>query len=130
MDVKKIWDAIKGLFTGKLQVNAPVNNIKNTTISVSNGHFIQGNAIFNFDNKESVDSFANQLIQLFKDYSLVDVRNDKFKYYMNEAFLILKLNDSVSKRFVLKELLLKKFGGGEELEDDADAPTSLLQEQL
>lgn len=130
MDVKKVWDAIKGLFAGKLHVSVPVNNIKNSTINVSNGNFIQGNATFNFENKESVESFAHQLIEGFKDYSLVDVRNDKFKFYVDEAILILKLNDSVSKRFVLKELLLKKFGGEESLVDDADAPTTIALEAM
>lgn len=61
---------------------------------------------------------------------MVDTTSDKFLFHINQAILILKLNDSELKRKALKGLLYKKFADTDLSEDDSDAPLTLALDAM
>lgn len=65
-----------------------------------------------------------------KDNYCVDTQSDKFQFHINQAILILKLNDSELKRETLKNLLYMKFAGSDLSEDDSDAPLTLALDAM
>lgn len=65
-----------------------------------------------------------------KDNFFVDTQSDKFQFYINQAILILKLNDSDLKRETLKRLLYMKFAESNPSEDDSDAPLTLALDAM
>ena len=101
------------------------SSIKHSQINIQNGNLIQASAIVELNTKDSAEGFANEVTKFFYDNHLIDVNNDKFQYYINQSVLILRLNDSETKRRVLKDLLQKKFSGKEHSIDDSDAPTTI-----
>lgn len=135
--MKRIWDVIKDMFSNTFSLTIANNSNKNSstvfqngTINIQNGSLIQTNVAPIFETKESVDEFANQMIKLLQENHLIDINNDKFQYYINQSVLILKLNDSLTKRKILKDLLLRKFGGKEQGLDDSDAPTTIALDAM
>ena len=94
-----------------------------------NGNITNISPVVNLNNKESAETFVTQTIAFLEKNLLVDVNSERFKYYINQSLIIIKLNDSISKRFILKELLYKKFGG-EETGDDSDASTTIALEAM
>ena len=65
-----------------------------------------------------------------KENCLVDTNSDKFQFHINQALLILKLNDSELKREALKSMLYKKFAETDLSEDDSDAPLTLALDAM
>ena len=122
----KIWNYIKQFWAKTKNVNIINNSVK---VSSNNSNININNPVTIIEGKESVDAFSNQIIQLFKDYCIVDVDNFKFKYYLNQSMMILKLNDTPLKREALKKLLYMKFDG-EWMADDSDAPTTISLEAM
>lgn len=135
--MKRIWDVIKDMFSNTFSLTIANNSNKdsstvfqNGTINIQNGSLIQANVAPMLETKESVEEFANQMIKLFQENHLIDINNNKFQYYINQSVLILKLNDSLTKRKILKDLLLRKFGGKEQGLDDSDAPTTIALDAM
>lgn len=130
--MQRIWGVIKDIFSNTFSLTIANNSNKdsstvfqNGTITIQNGSMIQANVAPILETKESVEEFANQVTKFFHDNHLIDVNNDKFQYYINQSVLILRLNDSETKRRVLKDLLLRKFSGKDQSIDDSDAPTTI-----
>lgn len=130
MIIKHIFKIVKDSLSGKLELNAPSSTIKNSSINIQNGNFVQTSTVVKLDNKEAVTEFANQVTKFLHDKCMVDVKDDKFIHYINHSIQILKLNDSQTKRTVLRELLYKKFDGSEQGIDDSDAPTTIALEAM
>lgn len=128
--LQKIWNWIKRLFSNAFEITLARNTIKNSRININNGHLIQTTSIVDFTTKESVQEFGKQMATLFQSKYLIDVNNDKFQFYINQSLLILNLNDSETKRKILKELLLKKFAGNSVDSDDSDAPTTIALDAM
>ena len=135
--MKRIWDVIKEIFSNTFSLAIANNSNKdsstvfqNGTINIQNGSLIQANVAPILETKKSVGEFANQITKFFQENYLIDVNNDKFQYYINQSVLILKLNDSLTKRKILKNLLLRKFGGNEQGLDDSDAPTTIALDAM
>lgn len=130
MIFKQIFKIVKDCFSGKFELNAPISTINNSPINITNGNFVQASTVVKLDSKEAVTEFANQVTRFLHDKCMVDVKDDKFIYYINHSIQILKLNDSQTKRTVLRELLYKKFDGSEQGIDDSDAPTTIALEAM
>lgn len=125
--VKKGWIFIKKLLFENKEVTVQKISINAPSIS---GNVITNNINLKFENKETVTEFSNKLVLFLENHCMVDVNNEKFKYYINESLLILKLNDSKTKRYLLKELLYRKFSGSEYKRDDSDAPLTIALEAM
>ena len=135
--MKKFWSIIKDLLSNTFKFTYTKKNIResqigiiNEHVNIQNGSLIQNSAAVELKTKAATDEFVNQIVAVLKENNFVDVNNDKFKYYINQSLLILKLNDSPSKRVILKELLLRKFSGAECGIDDSDFPTTVALEAM
>ncbi len=127
--LRKIWNRIKSFFSNTFRINLARNTIKNSQINISNGNLIQLTNVVDLNTKESVEEFGKQMTNYFQNQLSVDINDDKFQFYINQSLLILKLNDSETKRNVLKELLLRKFSKKEN-QDDSDAPTTIALDAM
>lgn len=117
------------MFSNTFRINIARNTIKNSQINISNGNLIQLTNVVDLNTKESVEEFGKQMTNYFQNQLSVDINDDKFQFYINQSLLILKLNDSETKRNVLKELLLRKFSKKEN-QDDSDVPTTIALEAM
>ena len=127
--LRKIWNRIKSFFSNTFKINLARNTIKNSQIKISNGDLIQMTNVVDLNTKESVEEFEKRITNFMQDKLLVDVSDDRFQFYINQSLLILKLNDSETKRNVLKELLLRKFSN-KDIHDDSDAPTTIALDAM
>ena len=127
--MQRIWDCIKSFFSNSFRINLARNTIKNSRIKISNGNLIQMTNVVDLNTKESVEEFERRITNFMHDKLLVDVSDDKFQFYINQSLLILKLNDSETKRNVLKELLLRKFSN-KDIHDDSGAPTTIALDAM
>lgn len=130
--MKKLLTILKDFLSNTLHFSIVTNLIKNknTQINTQGGCFVQTNTVVDLSTKESAEEFANQITKFVHEHLMVDVHNSKFKYYLNQSILILQLNDSVVKRVILKDLLLKKFSGEEQGVDDSDASTTIALDAM
>lgn len=126
----KLYSIVKDFFGNKLDPNVSTNIIKDSSISVQNGNFVQANTTVKLEKRDSVEEFANQITKFLGENRIVDLNNGKFQYYVNHTIHILTLNDSQTKRKILKDLLYKKFCGAEQGIDDSDAPTTIALEAM
>lgn len=135
--MKKIWDVIKDLFSNTFNLTVVRNSNKgshivsqNITINNQEGYFAPNITIVEAKEKMSPEESINQVAKSLHENHKIDVNNIKFKYYANLCILILNLNDSSTKREVLKKLLYKKFSGEEQAIDDTDAPTTIALDAM
>ncbi len=65
--LKKLFNLAKDWLSGKFEPNISVNTIKNSSINVQNGNFVQTNTIVKFENRDSVTEFVNVITNFLHD---------------------------------------------------------------
>lgn len=107
---------------------------ENYCISVSGNSTVdlsQSIIIMKFEIDDSLKEYVNQIVNNITECGIVDLTNNfKFWYYINKSVLLLRLNDSLMKRYVIQQLIYKKFTRHDSTVDDSDSPLTIAIDSM
>lgn len=84
-----------------------------------------------FDVENSLKDYVNDVVKYVRECGVVELdRNFKFWYHIKNLLLVLQLNDSDLKRYVMRQLIYRKFTGTDLLDDDSDSPFTIALESM
>lgn len=131
----KIWKIVESYFGQKTSSQSEKINplISMNNINVQNGNFSPNTTIYNYtksENVETPDEYKDKLIKNYHCYCYTGQDVLKLENYCEQAYVIIRFNDSFTKRHVLRQIIYKKITEGDIHSDDSDSALTLALDSM